>query len=93
MKTPDYWHHRIVADDTIVKHPLCNKTELECRLAIIAEIQRDAREGMVEASDIEPLYNAVKLMLTHSEPESTKHYVANQALTLFRAKHPNLFTK
>jgi len=59
----------------------------------IAEIQRDAREGMVPVEDVEVLYEATKTMMTHSEPESTRRYVATQALTQFRAKHPNLFTK
>ena len=45
MKTTDYWHKRLDEAAAIFHNPLCNKTEREIRYEIIAEIQRDAREG------------------------------------------------
>lgn len=58
-------------------------SDLDTKLAFIAEIQRDAREGMVDAHDI--------VMMTATLEDFVRQY--GMELELLRAKHPNLFTK
>ena len=67
MKTPAQWKF---------KYPELPSKEL------IAEIQRDAREGMVLVEDVKPLCTVALSTL----PESS------ETVQTFRAKHPNLFT-
>lgn len=54
----------------------------------IADIQRDARDGMVEANDVKPMVDAICWVAEH-RPGG----VIESALIALRAKHPNLFTK
>lgn len=54
----------------------------------IAEIQRDAREGMVPMEDVKQLVDVVEWEGGH-HPGG----VVETAVKSLRAKHPNLFTK
>lgn len=55
---------------------------------LIAEIQRDAREGMVPMEDVKQLVDVVEWEGGH-HPGG----VVETAVKSLRAKHPNLFTK
>lgn len=58
----------------------------------IAEIQRNAREGMVPAADVQPL---LKLLLEREDLKANMHFwnEVRYAEKQLHAKHPNLFTK
>lgn len=78
MKSAEYWNEELDLVQPTANHHLCNKTELELRLLVIAEIQRDAREGMVPYEDIRPLLELTNLP-------------RRALIAELRAKHPNLF--
>ena len=77
---------------------------LEAQLNVIAEIQRDARERMVPAADVQPLVKAFLELLEElhghevvGQRADDDIYWYNSGETLInlsplRAKHPNLFT-
>lgn len=68
---------------------------------VMAEIQRDAREGTVPVEDVQMLIDALTSIASYSEGDHVdstfdEPVAAGQArMTLldFRAKHPNLFPK
>ena len=88
--------------DCKVGNPLATNGEIAKRFnVIIADIQRDAREGMVPVEDVISLVNALHVIAAFSEGlEVTSSFdepgsanLARIALEPLRAKHPNLFTK
>ena len=63
----------------------------------IADIQRDAREGMVPADDLRSLVEAIRSVSTGDNQVVNDDTEALNWITkridALRAKHPNLFTK
>lgn len=78
--------------------PSDNKRELATRIIhLIAEIQRDAREGMVPVDDFRSLVEAIRSVATGENQVANDDTEAlawiTKRIDALRAKHPNLFTK
>lgn len=92
MKTPQDW-----ATAWIIRQEEFSSYAKDGLVAesFIAEIQRDAREGMVPQDDVLELLLPVTKALQHAGDITHENRIgwALQAIEAFEQKHPNLFTK
>lgn len=78
MKTPEHWG-QFIADSEVMQS---RAETVKFAATIAAEIQRDAREGMVPYEDVRVLVGAF------TDPSQD----GDDFIEAFRTKHPNLFT-
>lgn len=81
MKTPQEW------TKVLIEHGVTHAAT-----ALVIDIQRDAREGMVPVDDVAYCIHNLEVGGCSEEYERGYNACAYGARALLRAKHPNLFT-